>query len=173
MITLTELDETPITTPSEISSLMADHPNLCYAGWKTPWLAGAEFLQRREELRAALTALDLCRRVFRDPRFRLQYHGQYTGYRLKHVVEFWELNPIPCDPPPAMRHYNGIYVCQGVAAAAAILEGFDVWQFKPRGADSLIRVPLLSPPTQPWGSANGPQKTAAKSKPSVDVPRVE
>ena len=145
MIVSGQIDELPITTSGEIEALMEDYPNLGYGGWRIPKHAEVEFLEQRKKLRAASIAMNLCRRVFRDPLFRKKFHGKYTDYKLKHVVEFWEFDPAPCYPPPVLRHYNGIYVCQGVAVAAALLEGFDVRQFSPTSFGSMITVPRSRP----------------------------
>ena len=45
--------------------------------------------------------------------------------RLKHRVEVWNFDPKPDDYLRGQK-YNGIYVCSGVAVAAAFLEGFQV-----------------------------------------------
>ena len=151
-----EIGYPPITTAGEIEWLMLTHPTLCYQGWEAPQLTGERFLELREKLRLAFVPLDLCRRVFRDPRFLKKYRGRYSDYKLKHVVEFWEFDPTPTYPPPIQRHYNGHYVCQGVATAAAILEGFEVKRYSPTSYGSIITVPLQRPGFRPASDVASP-----------------
>jgi hypothetical protein len=121
-----------------IARVMAEHPELGYDGWRIE-PDDREFAERRRELSEAAAALDLCRRAFRDQRFRKLYKGRQSDYRLKHRVEVWNFDPKPDDFLRGQK-YNGIYVCSGVAVATAFLEGFQV--IRPaEGRRCLIVVP--------------------------------
>ena len=123
---------------NDITDILEKYPNLGYDGWRIE-PDDRLFAERRRELKEASAALELCRRAFRDERFRKTYKGLQSDYRLKHAVETWDFDPKPGDEPSHPR-YNGVYVCSGVAVAAALLEGFQV-RYNLGGRRSVIRVP--------------------------------
>lgn len=53
----------------DISCIIKNYPELGYDGWRIE-PDDRLFAERRRELREATSALELCRRVFRDERFR-------------------------------------------------------------------------------------------------------
>ena len=108
----------------------------------------AKALMAQGRAQEAAAALELCRRAFRDQRFLKEYKGRQSDYRLKHLVESWDFEPEPGARWP-VPHYNGIYVCSGVAVAAALLEGFRVHR-QIGGRRSFIDVPrpLRAPKTK-------------------------
>jgi len=136
----------PMNQTNDIARVMAEHPELGYDGWRIE-PDDRLFAERRRELREATAALDLCRRVFRDQRFRKLYKGRHSDYRLKHRVEVWNFDPKPDDLLPSAP-YNGIYVCSGVAVAAALIEGFTVVRLAGKRRCE-IEVPR---PEQPFGA---------------------
>jgi hypothetical protein len=141
------METDPITTKSELLDILARHPDLCYEGWRTPDMSDARLKELRDKLLHAYIEFDLCRRAFRDPDFRKKYRGINSAYGIKHAVEKWDFDPpsirVPSDwRNPTMPHYNGIYVCQGVAAAAAMLEGLPVLRRSLRCPGSVITFPV-------------------------------
>lgn len=139
---MTNKEIIPMHQARDIARVMAEHPDLGYDGWR---IEPDEqlFAERRRELSEAAAALDLCRRAFRDQRFRKLYKGRQSDYRLKHRVEVWNFDPKPDDFLRGPR-YNGIYVCSGVAVAAAFLEGFPVIRHA-GGRRCVIVVPKPEP----------------------------
>ena len=139
----------------DIGLVMKNYPELGYDGWRIE-PDEQRFADCRRELQEAAAALDLCRRAFRDERFRKLHKGRQSDYRLKHLVETWDFEPAPGARWPT-PHYNGIYVCSGVAVAAALLEGFCVHR-QIGGRRSFIDVP------RPWRarSLRAAPETAAK-----------
>jgi hypothetical protein len=126
----------------DIDRVMRVCPELGRDGWCNAW-DRSRLAESRVALREAREALQLCRQVFRDRRFRKLYRGKQSDYCLKHVAEFWDLNFDPRAEPEPVK-YNGVYVGSGVAVAAALLEGFTVHRM--RGRRSSIVVPKPSPP---------------------------
>jgi hypothetical protein len=122
----------------DISCIIENYPDLGYDGWRIE-PDDRQFAERRRELEEASAALELCRRAFRDERFRKLHKGRQSDYRLKHLVETWDFEPAPGARRPT-PHYNGIYVCSGVAVAAALLEGFCVHR-QIGGRRSYVDVP--------------------------------
>ncbi len=118
---------------------MAAYPDLCVSGWRQSNATDSEFAALRAELAQAVDKVDLCRRMYRDPRFLRTWHGIWSAYGFKHRAETWDFE---YDPKlfPARRCYNG-YVCQGVATAAALLEGFTVIPHPAGSPGSDIAVP--------------------------------
>ena len=127
-----------MNSTNNIGLVMENYPDLGYDGWRIE-PDDRLFAERRRELQEATAALELCRRAFRDQRFLKEYKGRQSDYRLKHLVESWDFEPEPGARWP-VPHYNGIYVCSGVAVAAALLEGFRVHR-QIGGRRSFIDVP--------------------------------
>ena len=127
------------THQSEVTELLLKYPDICYLGWKTPRLTESQFQEERRRLVESQEALDLCRRVFRDPRFRKKYGGNRSSYGMKHFVESWGFSPDRLREPGS-AHYNGVYVCEGVAIAAALLEGFQCRSRSPLSPSCKVTV---------------------------------
>ena len=117
---------------------MVENPTLCYLGWRTPRLTVSEFHEERQRLANAWPEVALCLRVFSDPRFRYEYRGRMTAYRLKHVAESWNFEGKKSSLSDS-HAYNG-YVSQGSATAAALLLGFTVEQDTPISSNSRISI---------------------------------
>ena len=132
------------TTPATLDHLMVAHPQLCATGWRQPGTTKRKFAALRDELSRSGDKVDLCRRMYRDSRFLREWHGQWTAYQLKHTAENWVFEFDPVLLPP-QRCYNG-YVNQGIAAAAALLEGFKVTKQAPGAPGSFIAIPRATPP---------------------------
>ena len=126
------------TTPETLGRLMETYPQLCATGWRQPKATESEFAALRDELSRSVDKVDLCRRMYRDPRFLQDWHGHRTAYHLKHIAETWDFEFDP-DLFPHRHCYNG-YVNQGIAAAAALLEEFEVTQEAPGAPGSFIAV---------------------------------
>lgn len=129
-----------LTTVAEINGLLATYPDLTYGGWRIRKRSAEAYSAAREKLRSAAVEIDLCRWMFRDPRFVQRYRGKQTAYRLKHVAERWESTPGPLDRGEDFNRHNG-YICQGSAVAAALLEGLPVTRISVGGEGSVIAIP--------------------------------
>jgi hypothetical protein len=135
------LPSTQDTMKPDLESLLDKCPELGYTGWQTNRTSLRQHVEDRDKLRMAVREVELCRRMFRDPRFREARGGRrYTAYHLKHVAENWSFD---ANPEPE-GHYN-FYVCQGSAAAAALLEGLTVVRQGVAGCGSIITVPNSAP----------------------------
>ncbi len=140
MSSTTNIDSFDFVTEADVKYLINKYPNLCYEGWRTPRMTGTEFKEARDKLAASRAEINLCSRVFADPIFMKTYHGVQTAYRLKHVVERWDFDPQQ-DSHPQRTHYNGMYICEGVATAAALLACFKVKRMAMHSVGSKITVP--------------------------------
>jgi hypothetical protein len=130
-----------MTEKIKIDRLLRVHQSLCYGGFKALDMTPELFAESREKLQSSSTEIDLCRRVFREDRFKKRYAGKRSAYLLKHVAERWDFDENLRRPSEPYSHYNGIYVSQGSAAAAALLEGFEVSQIGLVGPGSVVSVP--------------------------------
>ena len=138
----------PSNIKTDINELLEAQPELGYQGWRLPHLTNDEFAESRQLLARAIEPLNLCTRVFNDPRFMDKFKGVRGGYYLKHIVEVWDFNPSYSKSygrrrPKLIesREYNGLYVAEGVAVAAALIAGYVVERRASRGSGSLITVP--------------------------------
>ncbi|MBM4012782.1 MAG: hypothetical protein FJ286_15690 [Planctomycetes bacterium] len=146
--------------PDTLESLMTAYPNLCATGWRQPKATDSEFAALRDELAQAGDKVELCRRMFRDTRFLKKWHGLWAAYGIKHRAENWDFQFDPVLFPPR-RCYNG-YVYQGVAVAAALLEGFTVIPHPSGAPGSDIAVPR--PP-------RGPRRAGRRANQAEGGPR--
>jgi hypothetical protein len=130
---------------NELDHLLRKNPSLCYDGVQAPYMTREFFETSRQKIKNALPEIELCRKVFREDRFKKQCVGKQTAYRLKHVVERWEFDEKARSLSATGMNYNGLYVSQGSAAAAALLEGFEVRCIGRGGPASVILVPRPGP----------------------------
>jgi hypothetical protein len=136
------------TTEADLHDLLTRYPDLGYEGWRVHGTSETLHQESRKQLLQAHVALELCRRVFREPRFRQEYTGLQSAYHLKHVVESWDFAFVPTAPIGRRRRsperpasaYNGVYVPESVAAAAGMLEGFVSTRRHPAAPGSVIDV---------------------------------
>jgi hypothetical protein len=139
------MQDTP-NTKIAIAELLEAQPQLGYQGWRLPQLTDDEFAESRQLLARAIEPLKICSKVFRDSRFRTLHKGARNAYHIKHVIEFWDFSPsyIRSGRYPEMVRknvYNGIYIAEGVAVAAALIEGYQVERRSPLGSGSFITFP--------------------------------
>lgn len=131
---------------TDINELLEAHADLCYHGWRCSDLAENDYAESRQLLARAIEPLRICSQVYRDPRFRALHKGARNAYHIKHVIEFWDFSPsyIRSGRYPEMVQrnvYNGIYIAEGVAVAAALIEGYQVERRSPLGSGSFITFP--------------------------------
>lgn len=134
--------ESPSSETIAMTDILVRHPDLCFEGWRTPKQSEADFVESRRKLEASHDAFKLSIRVFKDRKFRRQHSGRIGSYRLKHVAEFWDFTSSrseKCRPP----RYNGIFISEGVATAAALIEGFRVARVSLISCSSAVDVPWI------------------------------